>query len=86
MANADSSGAQRTAYDSAGVHIAETETALTNLTARLRRTWPGGKVGARTLGGVALDERGMIQLLHTDPLAQAALATERALSRPDAAC
>jgi phosphoribosylformylglycinamidine cyclo-ligase len=55
MANADSSGAQRTAYDSAGVHIAETETALGNLTARLRRTWPGGKVGAKTLGGVALD-------------------------------
>ena len=55
MANATSSGSPRTAYDSAGVHIAETETARTNLTARLRRTWPGGKVGAKTLGGVALD-------------------------------
>lgn len=36
------------------------------------------------LGGVALDERGLIQLLHTDALAQAAMASAAPMAEADA--
>lgn len=47
-------GTPASAYDSAGVHIGATETALEGLTARLRRTWPH-RNAASGLGKVALD-------------------------------
>jgi chemotaxis-related protein WspB len=47
------------------------------------QTAEGATELAPYLGGVALDERGLIQLLHTHELAELALAPEEALAKPD---